>query len=72
MVQLHRRTRGVSGIYRCEIPDQPSGVNQTLFVGLYFFTSKTSGKQNNLMHFWIANLFLIFSDHGGLTTSVNS
>ena len=54
VVQLYRRTGGVSGIYRCVIPDQ-SGVNQTLYVGLYAFTSTTSGKQNNLMHFWIVN-----------------
>ena len=45
VVQLHRRTGGVSGIYRCVIPDL-SGVNQTLYVGLYTFTSATSGKQN--------------------------
>ena len=32
-----------SGIFRCEIPDQ-TGVNQTLFVGLYVVTSPTSGK----------------------------
>ena len=47
VVQLHRRTGGVSGIYRCEIPDQ-SGVNQTLDVGLYAFTSITSGKQSKI------------------------
>ena len=44
MVRLHRRAGGVSGIYRCEIPDQ-SGVNQTIYVGLYAITSITSGKQ---------------------------
>ena len=43
VVRLHRRTRGVSGIYRCVIPDQ-SGVNQTLYVGLYATTSTTSGE----------------------------
>ena len=47
MVQLHRRTGGVSGIYRCVIPDQ-SGVNQTLYVGLYAITSIPSGKQNKM------------------------
>ena len=47
VVQLHRRTGGVSGIYRCVIPDQ-SGVNQTLYVGLYAITSITSGKQNKM------------------------
>ena len=31
------------GIFRCELPDQ-TGVNQTLFVGLYVLTSQTSGK----------------------------
>ena len=49
VVRLHRRTRGVSGIYRCVIPDQ-SGVNQTLYIGLYAITSTTSGKQNKFMH----------------------
>ena len=44
MVGLHRRAGGVSGIYRCVIPDQ-SGVNQTLYVGLYSISSQTSGKQ---------------------------
>ena len=47
MVQLHRRTGGVSGIYRCVIPDQ-SGVNQTLYVGLYAITIITSGKPNKM------------------------
>ena len=45
VVQLHHRTGGVSGIYRCVIPDQ-SGVNQTLYVGLYAITIPTSGKPN--------------------------
>ena len=44
MVHLHRRTGGVSGIYRCEIPDL-SGVNQTLYVGLYAISIQESGKQ---------------------------
>ena len=44
MVQLHRRTGGVSGIYHCVIPDQ-SGVNQTLYVGLYAISNITSGEQ---------------------------
>ena len=43
VVQLHHRTGGDSGIYHCVIPDQ-SGVNQTLYVGLYAITSVTSGK----------------------------
>ena len=45
VVRLHRHTGGVSGIYRCVIPDQ-SGVNQTLYVGLYAITIPTSGKPN--------------------------
>ena len=49
VVRLHRHTGGVSGIYRCVIPDQ-SGVNQTLYVGLYAVSDIKSGKQNNLMH----------------------
>ena len=44
VVRLHRRTGGVSGIYRCVIPDQ-SGVNQTLYVGLYAINSITSSKK---------------------------
>ena len=47
MVRLHRRDKGVSGIHHCVVPDQ-SGVNQTLYVGLYSLTSVPSGKQNNL------------------------
>ena len=43
LVRLHRRTGGVSGIYRCEIPDL-SGVNQTIYVGLYTITRVTSGE----------------------------
>ena len=58
VVRLHRRTRGVSGIYHCVIPDQ-SGVNQTLDVRLYAITRVTSGKQNKCMHFWIVSTFLI-------------
>ena len=56
VVGLHRRTGGVSGIYYCVIPDQ-SGVNQTLYVGLYAITSVTSGEQNNCMHYWIVSHF---------------
>ena len=44
VVQLHRHTGGVSGIYRCVIPDL-SGVNQTLYVGLYAISNITSGEQ---------------------------
>ena len=44
VVRLHRHTGGVSGIYHCVIPDQ-SGVNQTIYVGLYAISSSTSGKQ---------------------------
>ena len=43
VLRLHRHTGGVSGIYRCMIPDQ-SGVNQTLYVGLYAITDQPSGK----------------------------
>ena len=43
VVRLHRRTGGVSGIYRCKIPDQ-SGVNQTIYVGLYAISRIPSGK----------------------------
>lgn len=42
VVSLHRNTGGVSGIYHCDIPDQ-SGVNQTLYVGLYI-AAESSGK----------------------------
>ena len=45
MVRLHVRGGGMSGIYHCEIPDQ-SGVNQTLYVGLYAITIHESGKRN--------------------------
>ena len=70
MVQLHSRAAGgVSGIYRCLIPDL-SGVNQTLYVGLYAFSSIWSGKQNK-MYAWymsdrnsILDLFLVFSIPG--------
>ena len=34
MVRMNRRSGGVVGLYRCEIPDA-DGVNQTLYVGLY-------------------------------------
>ena len=51
VVRLHRsHTGGVSGIHHCEIPDQ-SGVNHTLYVGLYAITIQESGKQNKCMHF---------------------
>ena len=43
VVRLHRRTGGMSGIYHCVIPDQ-SGVNQTLYVGLYTISIQESGK----------------------------
>ena len=44
VVRLHHRGGDVSGIHHCVIPDQ-SGVNQTLYVGLYAISSQTSGKQ---------------------------
>ena len=50
VVRLHRHTGGESGIHHCVIPDQ-SGVNQTLYVGLYAITVQESGKQNKSMHF---------------------
>ena len=56
VVRLHRHTGGVSGIYRCVIPDQ-SGVNQTLYVGLYAITIQESGKQNKCMHFLDCHYF---------------
>ena len=34
VVLLHRRRGGVTGIYRCVIPDA-TGVNQTMFIGAY-------------------------------------
>ena len=34
VVRMHRRSGGVVGLYRCEIPDA-NGVNQTLYIGLY-------------------------------------
>ena len=54
VVQLHRRTGGVSGIYHCVIPDL-SGVNQTLYVGLYAITSITSGKQNKIYALYMSD-----------------
>ena len=54
VVQLHRRTGGVSGIYRCVIPDQ-SGVNQTLNVGLYAITSATSGKKSKIYALYMSD-----------------
>jgi len=43
VVRLHRHTGGVSGIYHCEISN-PSGANQSIYVGLYSFSHPTSGK----------------------------
>ena len=54
MARLHRRTGGVSGIYHCVIHDQ-SGVNQTLYVGLYAITSITSGKQNKMYALYMSD-----------------
>ena len=34
VVRMHRRTGGVSGIYRCEIPDS-ANVIQTICIGVY-------------------------------------
>ena len=34
VVRMHRRRGGVTGIYRCEIPDA-NGVYQRMYVGLY-------------------------------------
>ena len=34
VVRLHRRRGGVTGIYRCVIPDT-AGVDQTLYIGVY-------------------------------------
>ena len=34
MVRMHRRRGGVSGIYRCEIPDAMN-VTQTIYIGVY-------------------------------------
>ena len=50
VVRLHRRDKGVSGIYHCVIPDQ-SGVNHTLYVGLYAISIIQSGKHNKCTHF---------------------
>ena len=70
MVQLHRRTGGVSGIYRCVIPDQ-SGVSQTLNVGLYAIPIPTSGKLTKTYALYMSDgkhypccvsmLYLVFS-----------
>ena len=40
VVLLHRRRGGVTGIYRCVIPDA-TGVDQTMYIGLY---TASSGK----------------------------
>ena len=49
---LHHNRGGLGerprGIFRCELPDQ-TGVNQTLYVGLYALTVETSGKHYILM-----------------------
>ena len=34
VVRLNRRRGGVTGIYRCEIPDV-TGLNQTMFIGVH-------------------------------------
>ena len=34
VVRMHRRRGGVTGIYRCEVPDA-NGVYQRMYVGLY-------------------------------------
>jgi len=48
VIRLHRNRGGLGerprGIFRCELPDQ-TGVNQTLYVGLYALTVETSGKR---------------------------
>ena len=49
MVRLHRRDKGMSGIYYCVIPDQ-CGINQTLYVVLYAITIQESGKQTSALH----------------------
>ena len=54
VVRLHRHDGGEPGIYLCEIPDQ-SGVNQTLYVGLYAITSATSGEQNKMFALYMCN-----------------
>jgi len=43
VVRLHRRRGGVTGIYRCKIPDA-AGVNQIMYIGLY--TADTGEKQD--------------------------
>ena len=40
VVRMHRRRDGVTGIYRCVIPDA-AAVDQTMFIGLY--TATTGG-----------------------------
>ena len=40
VVHMHRRRGGVTGIYRCEIPDT-TGVDQTIYIGVY--TANTGG-----------------------------
>ena len=43
VVRMLRRRGGVTGIYRCEIPDA-AGVNQTMYIGLY--AENTGEKQD--------------------------
>ena len=79
VVRLHRHTRGVSGIYHCVMPDQ-SGVNQTLYVGLYAITSTTSVKLNKTYALYMSDgkhypccvpmLYLVFSRQGFSTSII--
>ena len=43
VVRLHRRRGGITGIYRCVIPDAAS-VDQAMYIGLY--TADTGEKQD--------------------------
>ena len=45
VVRLHRRRGGMTGIYRCVIPDA-TGVDQTMYIGLY--TADTGEKQDSV------------------------
>ena len=40
VVCMHRRRGGVSGIYRCEIPDSVD-VTQTIYIGVYAANTST-------------------------------
>ena len=65
VVRLHRLynlSGGVSGIYRCEIPDL-IGDTQTLDVGLYDFTRMASGKCYILYHIETTSCMYIESPH---------